>query len=228
MTDRPTWNPPDKMAAMLQPGEYSSYPQCSEPVQGVAGDPTGQIVAERTKQHGDFYDQSMLTQQLKAVAHNSKNWLRLNGMAREGIDMVLHKISRILVGDAAVKDHWDDIGGYARCVSDRIKTRGVWDSVNTAAAIERQNHVVSRERYTTKAVGAAADFDTTTMRVRTTENQQRAELFSAGGVAVEQYAVLWEKKRRTVLRHRFHRDDQVFELLLDVGLWVPRSDCVKV
>jgi hypothetical protein len=36
--------------------------------------------------------------------------------AREALDMILHKISRICTGDPTFKDHWVDIVGYATLV----------------------------------------------------------------------------------------------------------------
>jgi hypothetical protein len=47
-------------------------------------------------------------------------WDRLNDVQREAVEMILHKVGRIISGDPNVHDHWDDIAGYAKLVSERI------------------------------------------------------------------------------------------------------------
>lgn len=73
---------------------------------------------ERGKTHGNFSDNSLISQSLKAViqSHDSE----LEPMMREALDMICHKVGRILAGNAKHKDHWDDIAGYATLVSERI------------------------------------------------------------------------------------------------------------
>jgi hypothetical protein len=39
---------------------------------------------------------------------------------REAIDMICHKLGRILSGDPSHPDHWLDIQGYARCAWERL------------------------------------------------------------------------------------------------------------
>lgn len=79
-----------------------------------------QLTAERGKVHGDFSDVAATAQTLKAVAKGSKNWQSLSSTQREGVDMILHKVARILCGDPNHRDHWDDIAGYAHITSIRI------------------------------------------------------------------------------------------------------------
>ena len=81
------------------------------------------ILAERRNQHGDFSVHAVLTQRLKAVAWSDVGgYSSLTDVQREAVDMILHKIGRILAGNPNHRDHWDDIAGYAKLVSDRIKT----------------------------------------------------------------------------------------------------------
>ena len=40
---------------------------------------------------------------------------------REGLEMIAHKISRILNGDPNYDDSWVDIAGYAQLVVDAIR-----------------------------------------------------------------------------------------------------------
>lgn len=81
----------------------------------------GVDLEERAKTHGDFTDHAFFTQELKAVMkRHPEKWDRLNRCQRESLEMIQHKVGRILAGDPNVKDHWDDIAGYATLVSDRI------------------------------------------------------------------------------------------------------------
>jgi hypothetical protein len=40
---------------------------------------------------------------------------------REALDMIAHKIARIINGDPDYADSWVDIAGYATLVSERLK-----------------------------------------------------------------------------------------------------------
>jgi len=82
---------------------------------------TEALVTERGKTHGAFEDHAGATQDLKRVfeKHNfarvaTRKQLPLTDMQRESIEMILHKIGRIVAGDANFQDHWDDIAGYAK------------------------------------------------------------------------------------------------------------------
>lgn len=72
----------------------------------------------RGNTHGDFTQNALISQQLKriAYAHGGK----LNDQQAEALDMIFHKIARILAGDPNFKDHWHDIQGYAKLVEDRL------------------------------------------------------------------------------------------------------------
>ena len=39
----------------------------------------------------------------------------------EALDMIVHKIARIVNGDPNYSDSWVDIAGYAKLVSDRLE-----------------------------------------------------------------------------------------------------------
>lgn len=86
---------------------------------------TEEILAERGKVYGDFTDHARITQELKhiAVVHgvNQYKQSKLSHVQREALDMILHKIGRILNGDPNHRDSWDDIAGYARLAADRCK-----------------------------------------------------------------------------------------------------------
>jgi hypothetical protein len=77
---------------------------------------TDELLNERGKTHGDFKVQAEITQRLKLIMGEYKNWRQLNHDQREALEMIAHKIGRILAGDPNYKDHWDDIAGYAKRV----------------------------------------------------------------------------------------------------------------
>ena len=71
------------------------------------------ILAERQKTHGDFETHAKLAQALKEQMRTGKQWPHLNPMQKEALDMIQHKIARILNGDPNYPDHWDDLEGYS-------------------------------------------------------------------------------------------------------------------
>lgn len=83
-------------------------------------DAIGVMLAERNKLHGDFHEHARVTQNLKAAMVDSVNWERLDAAKREALEMIQHKIGRILAGDPEYADHWDDIMGYTRLARDRL------------------------------------------------------------------------------------------------------------
>jgi len=77
------------------------------------------ILNERGEQYGDFSDQSRIAQRLKEVVRGAKSWERMPDYQKEGVEMILHKVSRMVNGDHLNLDTVDDIIGYARLISDR-------------------------------------------------------------------------------------------------------------
>lgn len=78
-------------------------------------------LAQRGAAYGDFREQGRITQNLKKAMQDSPNWQALPGYMKEGLDMIQHKISRILNGDALYDDNVHDIIGYTKLMQDRMK-----------------------------------------------------------------------------------------------------------
>ena len=80
------------------------------------------ILAERGKTHGKFVTHAKISQDLKIIIHNSNYaaWELLSDDQKEALDMIAHKIARILNGNADYVDHWADIAGYATLVANRL------------------------------------------------------------------------------------------------------------
>lgn len=77
-------------------------------------------IENKQKENGPFGTQARLSRQLKAVMNRSEYWGELTYCQQEALDMIAHKIARILAGSAANKDHWEDIAGYAQIARDDV------------------------------------------------------------------------------------------------------------
>ncbi len=77
-------------------------------------------LAERGARYGDFPEHAFITQELKRTLHDNVNWFELADDQKEALDMVMHKIGRILNGDPNYIDSWTDIIGYTRLVEKRL------------------------------------------------------------------------------------------------------------
>jgi len=81
------------------------------------------ILEDRAKTHGDFAKHAQYTQRIKNVMKDTINWLALTHADKEALEMIAHKIGRILAGNPNEADHWDDIAGYAKLVGNQIRER---------------------------------------------------------------------------------------------------------
>jgi hypothetical protein len=79
----------------------------------------------RAVDYGKFIEGAEVIQMLKRVVLNALN-NRDKTLAHdqaEAMDMIIHKIGRIVNGNPDVVDHWLDIAGYAKLVADRLEGR---------------------------------------------------------------------------------------------------------
>lgn len=83
-----------------------------------------EVLKERSKTHGEFSDHSLITQQLKDTIRSTAGWLRMNPAMREGLEMICHKMGRVLAGNPYEPDHWLDIQGYSALVHARVAKPG--------------------------------------------------------------------------------------------------------
>ena len=80
----------------------------------------GDILSEREKRYGSFEDHAAISQELKAVLHSAPKWRLLSSAQKESLEMIAHKIARILNGDPEYDDNWIDVAGYATLITDII------------------------------------------------------------------------------------------------------------
>ena len=75
---------------------------------------------ERGSRYGVFEGHARITQSMKASMVDSPRWEELKDDQKEALEMVVHKIGRILNGDPNYIDSWTDIIGYTRLVEVRL------------------------------------------------------------------------------------------------------------
>jgi hypothetical protein len=90
------------------------------------------VLAERGSRYGKFINHAEVTQQLKFVARTFVKKVKgvnlethLTPSQQESLDMIFHKIGRILNGDPNYADSWVDIAGYAKLVADELEGKEV-------------------------------------------------------------------------------------------------------
>lgn len=88
--------------------------------------PIEQILNERGERYGPFSGHAAITQAYKSLTDSfiSANSKRLTPSQREALDMIFHKIGRILNGDPNHADSWVDIAGYAQLVANELEGLG--------------------------------------------------------------------------------------------------------
>jgi hypothetical protein len=79
-----------------------------------------EILKERAKTHGSFEVTAYSVQTLKMAMQNSPNWPELDMDQKEALEMIVHKIGRILCGNKDHLDAWQDMAGYATLVANRL------------------------------------------------------------------------------------------------------------
>ena len=74
----------------------------------------------RNERYGTFSVQAAISQTMRNFMRQSPNWDSLDPDMAEALDMIQHKIARILNGDPRYADSWHDIAGYATLVDKRL------------------------------------------------------------------------------------------------------------
>lgn len=89
---------------------------------GIVDDITTTL-KERGGRYGKFTGHAKVTQDIKACfrAANLSKWHSLADDQKEALEMIAHKLGRIINGDPNYADSWVDIAGYAKLVADRLE-----------------------------------------------------------------------------------------------------------
>jgi hypothetical protein len=123
----------------LRPGDYGFVPvearvrkefeaQARAKIQGYVLPPKevhtiSETLDARGKRYGVFTGHAEVTQRLKNLitCELTDREKTLAYDQQEALDMICHKIGRIINGDADYDDSWIDIAGYAQLVADRLR-----------------------------------------------------------------------------------------------------------
>ena len=106
--------------------KLAQLPPESDPVPEVEVPATTDVDAvldSRAKDYGKFIEGAEIMQMIKRLVHNYID-VRDTQLAfdqREALDMIIHKMGRIINGNPDKVDHWVDIAGYATLVADRLE-----------------------------------------------------------------------------------------------------------
>lgn len=128
------WQLPARLAVMLNHrvikwafhGSMIPHPLpagvCYDAIFQVAMADLDETLKERGSRYGKFVDHAAVTQDMKAAikAHAMVVGTRFTPDQQEALDMICHKIGRIVSGDPNYADSWHDIAGYAKLVEDRL------------------------------------------------------------------------------------------------------------
>ena len=81
------------------------------------------VLTERGHRYGKFTGHAQVTQDLKMLSseHLATRTKTLPADMQEALDMIFHKIGRIINGDHNYDDSWVDIAGYAQLIADRLQ-----------------------------------------------------------------------------------------------------------
>jgi len=88
----------------------------TDPTQGI-----DETLNSRELNYGAFIDHAEIAQALKDEMWRAPKWAALDPDMKEALEMVQHKIARILNGNPTVTDSWHDIAGYVRLVERRLQ-----------------------------------------------------------------------------------------------------------
>ena len=74
------------------------------------------ILKARAGTYGEYRDVSQISQDIKKVIKNSRNYPLMPAYMLESLELIANKLARILNGDPMYDDSWRDISGYCTLV----------------------------------------------------------------------------------------------------------------
>lgn len=75
---------------------------------------------ERGQRYGVFIKHASVSQDIKRALFDCRHRESLAPDQVEALEMIAHKLGRIVNGDPNYVDSWVDIAGYAKLVADRL------------------------------------------------------------------------------------------------------------
>ena len=80
-----------------------------------------EMLRGREARYGSFQGHAKISQDIKDVMKVTSGWEKVEDDQLEALEMIAHKIARILNGDPNYADNWIDIAGYATLVANRLE-----------------------------------------------------------------------------------------------------------
>ena len=107
------------------PEVQSSWQKIVREVEATGDTDVDKTLDTRAQSYGKLKDGAALMQAIKRElsAHAAKHGKTFADDQWEALEMIVHKMGRIVNGDPNVVDHWVDIAGYATLVADRLDGR---------------------------------------------------------------------------------------------------------
>ena len=81
-----------------------------------------EVLNQRKSTYGSFTKNAEVSQMIKYFMTQDTNYKQMPVAHREALEMIVHKIARIVNGDPYYIDNWIDICGYSQLVIDEIKS----------------------------------------------------------------------------------------------------------
>ena len=80
-----------------------------------------EVLNQRQATYGSFTKNAEVSQMMKYFMTQGTNYKQIPMAHREALEMIVHKIARIVNGDPNYIDNWIDICGYSQLVIDEIR-----------------------------------------------------------------------------------------------------------
>jgi methyl coenzyme M reductase alpha subunit len=77
-------------------------------------------VLDARKGYGDYEKNAVIMQGMKDAMRSHDEWDMLDDPTKEALEMIVHKVGRIVGGDPYYVDSWVDIQGYAQLIINKI------------------------------------------------------------------------------------------------------------
>jgi hypothetical protein len=82
-----------------------------------------EVLNVRKTTHGPYEKTAADSQDMKTLIRRGLSFDKLTPQQIEALDMIVHKIARIINGNPLEIDHWMDIGGYNQLAIDCMLAR---------------------------------------------------------------------------------------------------------
>jgi len=108
---------------------------------------TKETLEQRGSTYGDFASLADIEQMMKSILRFSPSWHKLQPFPESAIEMIVHKLARIVNGDPFYIENAHDIAGYAELMVRHLQDKeGATDSVTTKTIFQDGEWKIDKER----------------------------------------------------------------------------------